>query len=482
MNRLLRPLILILFLTGSFLANPVLAQDVAEQVPEIERAETYFEQALASFEAGNYEMAYRRFQIVYETFPFNRKTTAAMLMAGKALYRAGEHREAVSILSEFVRSFPQSSYVDDAQQTLELARQELAGAKDQVHSINLGVLLPMRSNDVVLSQSLFNGIRLAVEEHNATPGAVPVRMVFRDSGGDPRRVAQAVAELANEEQVDAIVGPIFSSEAIAAAAAAEQHRVVLITPLATDEAVAKGKQHVFQANPTITLRGRQMARYAVQELGLRRFGVIAEDDDESISARMAEGFQDEALQLGAEVKFFTVFPDPGGWGRLPEEIGTLQMSGVEAVYMPLPGSNTARKARAALEGLAEMNSNVRVLGNSEWNGLNLGPEVAAYNPIYTSDFLIEESDPEVQSFVNRYQAVIGEVLAARDRRLPVTSYDVTRFLLQQAARSRGRLSPEVLREAPAYEGIGLRIDFSKGEVNDSMYVLGYRDGEIQLVQ
>lgn len=472
----------VLLLILAFQVQPALAQDAAGPVPVIERAETYFDQGLASFEEGNYEMAYRRFQLVYETFPLNRKTTAALLMAGKSLYRAGEHREAASLLSNFLESFPESSYAEDAQNTLELARQELAGVEEEIQPINLGVLLPMRSNDVALTQSLFNGIRLAVEEHNATPGAVPVRMVFRDSGGDPRRAAAAVAELAGEEQVDAIIGPIFSSEAIAAASAAEQQGVVLVAPLATEEAVARGKRHVFQANPTITLRGRQMARYAVQELGLRSFGVVAEEDDESISVRMAEGFQDEALQLGAEVKFFTVFPGEDGWNHLPEEVGELQMSGVEAVYMPLPGRNTARKARAALQGLAEMNSNVRVLGNSEWNGLNLGPAADKYGMIFTSDFLVEGSDPDVQRFLNSYRQLTGEPLAVRDRRLPVTSYDVTRFLIEQAARSNGRLRPEALHRASSYEGIGLRIDFSRGEVNDSVYVMSYRDGEVRLLQ
>ena len=71
----------------------------------------------------------------------------------------------------------------------------------------------------------------------------------------------------------------------------------MITPLATDDAVSRNAQYVFQANPTIETRGRLMARKAVRNkvfggLGLNDIGVIA-DYNNNESMRMARAFERE---------------------------------------------------------------------------------------------------------------------------------------------------------------------------------------------
>ena len=94
--------------------EPAKAQVVDEPVPRIEEADAIFQQALDALEAEDYAMAYRRFRFVYEAYPVHRKTTAAILMGGKALYRFGDYPHAVDLLTEFIRTYPTHPNVDYA--------------------------------------------------------------------------------------------------------------------------------------------------------------------------------------------------------------------------------------------------------------------------------------------------------------------------------------------------------------------------------
>ena len=121
-------------------ASPAVAQDT---VPRIEDAELVFDQAVQAFEEGDFGMAYRRFRLLYDTYALNRKTTAAYLMAGKSLYRSGQYREAADLLTAFIRRFPTSSYIGEAQRTLDFALQQMELAEGRRETIDLGVLLPL---------------------------------------------------------------------------------------------------------------------------------------------------------------------------------------------------------------------------------------------------------------------------------------------------------------------------------------------------
>ena len=470
------------------LAPSAQAQD-ADRIPRIEEAESIFEQGVEAFEEGDYGMAYRRFRLVTNTQPLNRKTTAAVLMAGKALYRQGEYERAERVLTRFIETYPSSSYVGEAEETLRFARAQLALEAERTDVLGLGITLPLGPDDVALTQVLFNGIRLAVEEFNETNGGgTAIRMVFQDSGDDPARARAAVTELAGEARI--VIGPLYSGEAEAAAEAAEQAGVVMVAPLATDDAVSRGKRYVFQANPTLAMRGRQMADFALRSLRLRSFGVVAERSAAAISERYAESFQEEVLREGADVAFFKLLPSGRAWGRLgdalePDEDGLDPLDGVEAVYLPVSGDDAAANVQAALRELDRMGADVRVLGNAEWDDLPSKLLASTFMATYTNDFHIDPQSPDVRAFARRYEDLTGTPLGALEdtpRRLAFTGYDLARFLLPVIAGTEEGQLEDALHAAPPYQGLGLRIDFSEGNVNQALYFLRYRAGRLELLR
>ncbi len=449
------------------------------EAPSILAAQTAFDSGLRSYQAGQHDEAAQSFSRAANGYEFHQLTTAARLMAGKALYAAGDLEGAASAMTAFLREYPKSHYVDEARAVRRAAESRLEAEAAVPEPTNLGIVLPMNEDDVVFTQALFNGVRLAVDEHNAADPARPIRMVFRDTEGTERGAMQAVESLAGAG-VELVIGPLYSEEAVAAGAAAERERIVIIAPLATEERVSAGRRFVFQANPTFDQRGRIMARYVAAEPS-RRVGVIAQVG--TFGATMAAAFQDEFEGLGGTVPFVELLPNEGAWFRLPEILGdSLRM--VDALYLPVTGANAPDHAAGALRGLDQLllegeRSRLRVFGNTEWGQLEASRQRASqYGTVFTSDFHVDENGAAA-AFARQYRELAGVL----PDRLAYAGYDITRMALEQLAERRSEESlADLLRRARPYAGLGHRIYFDGGSVNGAMFILGYRDGRLVVVE
>jgi branched-chain amino acid transport system substrate-binding protein len=449
------------------------AAQTTDPVPHIENAERAFRQGLRSFELGDWQGAYSRFRAVYSDYPLNRRTTAAMLMGGRALVRDGRYDEGVRVLEELRRMYPTSGYLGEAQHTITAAR--ALRERDQIaaQTLHIGVALPLTGADPALTYELFNGIRLAVDDHNAA-GRRPARLIFRDTGNDPTMARSAIQDLA-AEGVHLIIGPLFSDEAVAAAEAAERARVVMIAPMATDEAVARGRRHVFQANSTLTTRGRVLARYMYLQEGTRRFGVIAELGN-SVAERMAEGFQDEALVLGAEVSLYHLLHSSHAWSTVAEEVGAEALEQAGYIYMPMAGSGAPNQIRNVLGSLEQENVNVRILGNSEWRDRVSAEHARRFSIIYENDFHVQ--DATASDFEARYR----QISTHAPGRLAYGGYDVTRFAIGRLLEQGDQPLVDVIRDATAFQGLGTRIHFRGRNTNEAVFIHRYVNGRAELIR
>jgi len=450
-------------------AGPTAAQPAtAETVPAAEAA---FQNGIAAYQQGAFAEAERLFSRAAEEFGYNERTTAATLMAAKAAYADADFDRAIAAASVLVQSYPSSRYAQEAERIRAIAEQGGPGGRGR--PFDLGIVLPIAGPDGYLGQALFNGIRIAVDERNASGQGRPVRMVFRDSRGNGEGARQAVEGVV-AEGADAIVGPLFSDEAAPAGDAAEAAGIVLVAPLATDEAVGQGRRFVFQANPTFPARGRAMARYAVGRLGLDRLGVASQAG--TLGADMAGAFATEARRLGAAVAFEEALADAGDWEDLDREVGASALQSVDAVYLPVTGRDAPRYAADALRALDALNRAPRPLGNTEWEGLSTSTARASrLGAVFTQDFFVAPGSAD--AFGRRYRELAG---IGQDR-LALIGYDITRFLLSQTEGDEATLA-EALRTAPLFDGIGHRFRFDGGQVNEALYVLGFRDGQAVLLE
>lgn len=312
-----------------------------------------------------------------------------------------------------------------------------------------------------------------------------MRVFVRDSGSDPGRAAAAVDELAADPSVVAIVGPIFSEESLAAAAAAEAAGVPLVT-LSHREEVAAGRSQVFRTRSTPADEVGVLVAHAVEELGARRFAVLYPDNP--FGRGMRKVYWDAVTARGGKMVAVssydpasTDFSDPIrdmiGYRFLtnlerkalaervrvveaarrlePEQAGLLRKAAYSILgpeIQPLPPivdfdvlfiPDVADTVALIAPGLAyhEVNGTT-LLGTSEW----LDPELLRISGRHVSGAVVSTSFyprsrlPFVEAFMEGYRKTFGrepESWAAQ-------AFDATNLVLVQLAS--GREDRRALRE------------------------------------
>ncbi|MEO6696153.1 MAG: ABC transporter substrate-binding protein [Ignavibacteria bacterium] len=161
--------------------------------------------------------------------------------------------------------------------------------------VRIGIALPLMTNssgqsEKLLGEQMLKGIKDALEEYKSSEPDIDVSIKIEDTKKDQTATLDAFNKLASDSNLIAILGPVFSSELVNNAGAAAFHKIPIITPTATLNFLAQNNEYVFQLNPTYDIRGRLMAKFAINELGIKNFVILSED---SYGKNFADSFSDE---------------------------------------------------------------------------------------------------------------------------------------------------------------------------------------------
>jgi ABC-type branched-subunit amino acid transport system substrate-binding protein len=306
----------------------------------------------------------------------------------------------------------------------------------------------------------------------------------RDSGGDAKRAAAAVRELAEEEDVAAIVGPLVSDACEAAAREAERLEVPLLA-LTARERVASEHRWVFRVR-TRPVEETQLVADRAIALGAKRFAILYRDDAYGRGLRGL--FWDAVEARGGEVVAVASydpaandFADPikqlVGYTLLDDEQKRALASRnamLERAKRMQPGEARALRARAyaltTSDGrpippivdfdalfIPESSDKVvliapqllfhevrgpRLLGSVGWYDEELvrlaGEQLEG--ALFAADFFPESPVPYVEAFRRRFESHFG----AEPDAFAAQAYDAASLVLLQLAR--GRSEREDLRD------------------------------------
>jgi ABC-type branched-subunit amino acid transport system substrate-binding protein len=155
-------------------------------------------------------------------------------------------------------------------------------------------------------ERMYNAAELAAEVwHHDQSGFIEI--VAEDTGSEPLDASAAARRLLNLG-VSAVVGPLTSESAVAAANVLSCDRLLQILPLASQTGLTTLSENLYQLSPTPPTVGETLARYAIDSLGDSIFAVLAPDDPYGHEISFA--FHKAALQKGATV-FPVQFTQPG---------------------------------------------------------------------------------------------------------------------------------------------------------------------------
>jgi ABC-type branched-subunit amino acid transport system substrate-binding protein len=150
----------------------------------------------------------------------------------------------------------------------------------------LGVAVPLSGKFKAWGDAILEGVALALPEGG------PLRVVSKDTRGEPDGAAEAVAQLAAEGAV-AIIGGNTTAEALRAAEAAQQAGVPLLS-LSKVEGITEGRPYVFRLMLTARAQAQALAELAVSRRGLKQAIVLYPEIPYGTELKVAFGAEVEA--------------------------------------------------------------------------------------------------------------------------------------------------------------------------------------------
>ncbi|MCF6178091.1 MAG: penicillin-binding protein activator [Geopsychrobacter sp.] len=369
----------------------------------------------------------------------------------------------------------------------------------------IGVLLPLSGRYAAFGNLVKRGIDLALKLHNADKP--PVRVLYRDTEGDPVKAREAASELANEERVMAILGPLTGSAAISAAASAEQNETPLLA-LSQRAAIPEIGPYIFRNSLTTRLQARALARYAVEQQGLHSFGILAPEN--RLGREMAELFSEEVLKLGGLVIDEQSYAEDANDFRpqilhlmgksakrkrtdyrpkseeeklddlfVPDE-PDYPATSFDALFLPDYADRIGLIApQLAFYGV----QNIPLLGISGWNSPDLLRLAGRYveGAVFVDGFFLDSPYPFVKEFIDIYVETYGDSPSI----LEAQAFDSANILFTQLDKTeitdRKSLQTSIanLRNYPGVTG-ATSFDFT-GEADKVLFQLQIRNGSIHQI-
>lgn len=218
------------------------------------------------------------------------------------LVSLGQFVMAQSRADDFRADYPRSRY-DGALRTLASRAKE-----GQKGVIQIGLLAPVSGNEGEIGKSVVQGAQLAIERLQPQNGQV-VKSIVLDTKGNMIETARKTSELLNQHKVSLIVGPVLSQTATVTAAMLVGKKAIMLSPTATDEGIADLSQNCYQMNVTIGVLGRKIARYAIENLAIKDFAIMAPRT--AYGEILANSFKDELLKRNVELVAEVYFEEGG---------------------------------------------------------------------------------------------------------------------------------------------------------------------------
>lgn len=423
-------------------------------------------------------------------------------------------QSARQILQGYLDAYPTSPYA--AQVVQLMARAEELG----LGSIKIGVILPLTGDLAEQGNGLLTGIQYAVHLQNEG-SAAKVELIIRDSRSN---VVQAVIEaqkLCHDEEILAIIGEVQSNVTAAVAAVAAENDIPMLAPTSLADGIASIGPTIFQVNGSLESRGRMLAEYAVQGLGLKRFAVLSPAD--VYGKAMRESFGRTVTELGGEVAsekwYYEGDQDLGeqfrgiredGIRRMLEDSLIVIVDGelYEEEYVEQPVRGDTLFVKSDIQALVDStdlrvttfdgfflpvygedlpyimpqfayyNVGARIFGGDYWHDLEALEDHRRYidGVIFLTDYHIDPSNYAYFQFRDAFRIVMGKT----PEKMEVIGYDTASLLLGVVGER--ALPREEVRDRLAnsrnFAGIGGPISFDENRVNRDLRLLQFRGGNI----
>jgi ABC-type branched-subunit amino acid transport system substrate-binding protein len=398
------------------------------------------------------------------------------------LVAIGQFAKAQSSADEFRSRFPRSQYVSALREWIQKAQEE------EKSTIQVGLLAPISGDEGEIGKRVVQGAQLAISQMQPNNGQT-VKCVALDTRGNMIVTARKTKELLDQHKVQMIIGPVLSQTATVTAAMLIDKPTVMISPTATDEGIAEMGENIFQMNVTIGVLGRKIARYAINNLSIKEFVILAPQTaygqilassfKEELKKRNLELLAEEYFEEGANdfrdqfhsirKKLLIRHLERISAERSTNFDGTISVRdsilyhdstlAVGGLFMPADAEDVVMLAPQVMFHRIR----TQILGSSGWHQQKVLKDGKRYvrNAMISTSFELDQSAKEWLEFAKAYKRRYN----TEPDRIAALGYDAA-SLIMKAINTTGGDNPDRIRDellkTDQYHGLSGIVSFEKG--------------------
>ncbi|MDR0402349.1 MAG: ABC transporter substrate-binding protein [Treponema sp.] len=306
-------------------------------------------------------------------------------------------------------------------------------------TIAIGAVFPLSGGVAFYGTESRDGALLAIDEINAAGGLLgkKLTLIAEDDEGDAAKSLNAFTKLVSRDKVSFVLGSSTSGATMAMTIPAQQAKVILISPSATNTEVTRAGDYIFRACFIDPFQGVVGADFAYDTLNARRAAVLY-DAGADYNTGLAEAFKTQFAKNGGEVVADEAYQS--GDVDFNAQVTRIRAANPDVVYLPNYYNDVALQAKQ----LRAQGINVPLLGGDGWDSLidNAGDE--ALNGFWSAGFAADTTDPRGQAFVRAYQTKFNKPAS----QFAALGYD-TMMLVINGIKAAGTFDTAAVKDAMA---------------------------------
>ncbi len=378
----------------------------------------------------------------------------------------------------------------------EAAPSPITPSSNKIEHNVLGCVLPLSGPYAAWGKKAVDAILLSAKvfgEDNKPPWEV----IVEDSGGSPEKTKAAIAHLAGDKNIIAIIAVTETAEATEAAREANKWKVPTIF-ITSKEGVTSAGEYVFQHFLTPTQQIKALVQYAFDDLNCAIFSILYPRDD--YGEEMVKIFSEEVTELGGKIE--KAIPYGINQTDFAEEISKLTGRIVSSKSKDNMKKNMPKESSPVdFEALFIPDSYLRVkmitsqldfynvkgfklLGTSLWHSPDLLKNDTQYldEAVFTDSFFADGFYAETTNFVDAYDATYKR----KPENIEALSFDTAGIIFtvleSKNIKTRRELAAGLI-QMENYNGVTGNIYFDSNRVaQKTPFILMVKGGKFEQVQ
>lgn len=277
-------------------------------------------------------------------------------------------------------------------------------------TIKIGINAPLTGDIPKVGEGTKFSAEMWLEENGSTLNVggteYPVELVIEDNESKGESAAAVNTKLITQDEVDVIVGPQSSKQAVPAGGVANDLQTPMISPWSTNPNTTLDRPWVFRTPFLDPFQGPVVANFVTEEYGFTKAGVlydVASDYPKGLAEFFKSGWED--IHGPGSVVAYESFTT--GDADFSAQLTKIMDSGAEFIFAPQYYNEVALIVQQA----HELGFEGPIVGSDSWGSaetVDLCGE-DCYGLFFSSHYAAEGATGATKDFIDKYNAKYGYV-------------------------------------------------------------------------